>query len=61
MLPRHNRQIVSIPEKRIDDANRGEKKAMIELLGKLPSPITNRMDHLMLDKGYDSTDMIRAG
>jgi len=41
-------------------ANSDEKKAMMELLGKLPCQITNRMDNIMLDRGYDSTEMIRT-
>jgi len=41
-------------------ANSDEKKAMIELIGKMPPLMTSRMEHLMLDKGYDSTEMIRA-
>ena len=41
-------------------ANSDEKIAMIEMIGKLPTAITRRMEHLMLDRGYDSTDMIRA-
>ena len=42
------------------DNNSDEKKAMIDLLEKLPSRITSRMEHLMSDRGYDSTEMIRA-
>ena len=41
-------------------ANSDEKKAMIDIIGKMPSEITNRVDYLMMDKGYDSTEMIRA-
>jgi len=41
-------------------ANSDEKKAMMELLANMPFQITNRMEHLMLDRGYDSTEMIRA-
>ena len=41
-------------------ANSDEKKAMMGLLEKLPYQITDRMEHLMLDRGYDSTEMIRA-
>ena len=41
-------------------ANSDEKKAMMDMLGKLPALITDRMDHLMLDRGYDSTEMICA-
>jgi hypothetical protein len=41
-------------------ANADEKKAMMEILEKLQSPVIGRMDYLMLDRGYDSTDMIRT-
>ena len=41
-------------------ANSDEKKAMMEMLEEMPSQITNRIEHLMLDRGYDSTEMIRA-
>ena len=41
-------------------ANSDEKKAMIDLIGKMPALLTGRMEHLMLDRGYDSTGMIRA-
>ena len=41
-------------------ANSDEKKAMMGLLEKMPYQITNRVEHLMLDRGYDSTEMIRA-
>lgn len=41
-------------------ANSDEKKAMMDMLGKLPALITDRMEHLMLDRGYDSTEMICA-
>jgi hypothetical protein len=41
-------------------ANSDEKKAMIEMIGKIPLQIRSRMEHLMLDRGYDSTEMIRA-
>jgi len=40
-------------------ANCDEKKAMKELLEKLPRRIVERMDYIMLDRGYDSTEMIR--
>jgi hypothetical protein len=40
-------------------ANIDEKKAMVELVNELPYAVRNRMKHLMLDKGYDSTEMIR--
>ena len=41
-------------------ANSDEKKAMMDLLANLPHQITNRMDHLLLDRGYDSTEMIKT-
>ena len=41
-------------------ANSDEKKAMMDMLKKMPCALTNRMDYLMLDKGYDSTEMIRS-
>ena len=41
-------------------ANSDEKKAMADMLVNLPYQLRNRMDHLMLDRGYDSTDMIRS-
>ena len=41
-------------------ANSDEKKAMMDLLEKMPYQITSCMEHLMLDRGYDSTEMIRA-
>ena len=41
-------------------ANSDEKKAMMDLLTELPSTIKTRMEHLMLDRGYDSTGMIQA-
>jgi hypothetical protein len=41
-------------------ANSDEKKAMMDILEKLPSQIKRRMEHIMLDRGYDSTEMIRA-
>jgi hypothetical protein len=41
-------------------ANNDEKKAMMELLKEMPFAVKTRMDHLMLDRGYDSTAMIRA-
>ena len=40
-------------------ANSDEKSAMLEILGKMPVQITDRMEHLMLDRGYDSTGLIR--
>jgi hypothetical protein len=41
-------------------AKSDEKKAMIDMLGKLPIQIKDRMEHLMLDRGYDSINMILA-
>jgi len=41
-------------------ANSDEKKAMTDMLLEMPSLITSRMDHLMLDRGYDSTGMIKT-
>ena len=41
-------------------ANSDEKKAMIDLLAELPADLRERVNYLLLDKGYDSTDMIRA-
>jgi len=41
-------------------ANSDEKKAMMDMLEKMPFQIRRRMEHLMLDRGYDSTEMIRA-
>jgi hypothetical protein len=41
-------------------ANSDEKKAMVDLLAKLPSPVTSRMEHLLLDRGYDSTGTIQT-
>jgi len=40
-------------------ANSDEKKAMMSLLARMPSPMRARMDYLMLDRGYDSTEMIQ--
>ena len=40
-------------------ANSDEKKAMIDMLAKLPYELKRQMDYLTLDKGYDSTEMIR--
>jgi len=40
-------------------ANSDEKKAMMELLDEIPEVIKNRAKYLMLDKGYDSIEMIR--
>ena len=41
-------------------ANSDEKKAMMELLSKLPDSMNGRIEHLLLDKGYDSTQMIQV-
>ena len=41
-------------------ANCDEKKAMMELLAKMPRQLISRAEYLMLDKGYDSTPMIQA-
>jgi len=41
-------------------ANSDERKAMMELLEGLSDPVRARMRHLMLDRGYDSTEMIQA-
>jgi hypothetical protein len=41
-------------------ANSDEKKAMMGLVNKLPTALRDRMEYMMLDKGYDSTEMIRA-
>ena len=41
-------------------ANSDEKKAMVDLLAKLPSPVTSHMEHLLLDRGYDSTGTIQT-
>ena len=41
-------------------ANSDEKKTMMGMLERLPHQITDRMEHLMLDRGYDSTEMIRT-
>jgi len=41
-------------------ANSDEKKTMMDMLERLPHQITDRMEHLMLDRGYDSTEMIRT-
>jgi hypothetical protein len=40
-------------------ANSDEKKAMIDLLAKLPDDLRERSKYLLLDKGYDSTQMIQ--
>ena len=40
-------------------ANSDEKRAMIDMVAKLPSALQSRMDYLSLDKGYDSTELIR--
>jgi len=41
-------------------ANSDEKKAMMGILEKMPYQMINRMDYLMLDRGYDSTEMIHT-
>ena len=41
-------------------ANSDEKKAMEGLLAQIPNALRDRMKHLMLDKGYDSTKMIQT-
>jgi len=41
-------------------ANIDEKKAMMDVVNELPEEIKNRIKHLMLDRGYDSTEMIRV-
>jgi hypothetical protein len=45
---------------RVLAANSDEKKAMMAMLGEFPDDWRERMEYLLLDKGYDSTDMIRA-
>jgi hypothetical protein len=41
-------------------ANSDEKKAMLDMLGKMSNKMLDRMDYLTLDRGYDSTEMIRG-
>ena len=41
-------------------ANSDEKKAMMDIIQKMPNLLTGRMDYLMLDRGYDSTEMIKT-
>ena len=41
-------------------ANGDEKKAMMDLLAKMPLSMRTRIEYLMLDRGYDSTPMIQA-
>lgn len=41
-------------------ANSDEKKAMMELLAKMPHQLRDRAEYLLLDKGYDSTEMIQT-
>ena len=41
-------------------ANSDEREAMAAMLEKMPDGLKSRMEHLMLDKGYDSADMIRS-
>jgi hypothetical protein len=40
-------------------ANSDEKKAMMDMLREMPLGMRDRMEYLMLDKGYDSTEVIR--
>ena len=40
-------------------ANSDEKKAMINMLTSLPCDLRNQANYLLLDKGYDSTQMIQ--
>ena len=42
----------------VQPANIDEKKTMIGLVNELPYIMMDRMKYLMLDKGYDSTEMI---
>ena len=41
-------------------ANSDEKKAMIDVVAKMPEAMRDRMEYLSLDRGYDSTEMIRT-
>ena len=41
-------------------ANSDEKKAMSDMLEKMPQKLRSRMEHLALDKGYDSAELIKA-
>jgi hypothetical protein len=41
-------------------ANIDEKKAMMDILKDMPESIRSSIEHLLLDKGYDSTEMIRT-
>jgi hypothetical protein len=41
-------------------ANSDEKKAMMDMVAKMPYPMRSRMEYLLLDKGYDSTPMIQT-
>ena len=41
-------------------ANSDEKKAMMGILKEMPASVRYGIEHLMLDKGYDSTEMIRT-
>jgi len=41
-------------------ANNDEKSAMLEIMEEMPGQITDRIEHLLLDRGYDSTGMIQG-
>jgi hypothetical protein len=41
-------------------ANIDEKKVMMDILSNMPDKLRTRAEYLMLDRGYDSTEMIRA-
>jgi predicted DNA-binding protein len=41
-------------------ANFDEKKAMMEILQRMPDEMKERMEYLSLDRGYDSIEMIKA-
>jgi len=41
-------------------ANSNEREALIDMLSKMPPGVIGRAEYLLLDKGYDSTEMIRA-
>ena len=41
-------------------ANSDEKKAMKDILREMPISVRNGIEHLLLDKGYDSTELIRT-
>ena len=44
----------------VTTANSDEKKAMTELIEKLTSSVVDCMEYIMLDRGYDSTGIIRS-